>query len=392
MPAIRAGNFIRGLSNRGTSSQLRAQWRNPGDILSLLLLVGGDVVQRAIAQLAGDPSLPTPVVFSFGWVAYAFTALLSAVGDNRLMPSAPDLDSLVVSVEQGHARKNQSWILGRILRDYDTHWMPSTVKSELEAMLSNLKERRPKAGLCITVFDADRGRPVGDADRDLLWIAGYLVALIQLVISIIPWMIWQEWETFAITASGTTLAFLSASLPQWKYERWPCRRNSNKTICLTEGNGSQHVLVIRGLGHGLDLEDLASARPATSMPSSTRPVIVALAVLWTGLLITVSGIKDHTWFLVAIGSLGTLYTVVAAGAARKPEAFGIPLRLNSIYVKDRVMETLKSAELDHSGVGLALLPVFFPGRLRDEEASWWEKAETHHTTHMKAIRESRSRS
>ena len=64
-----------------TDQQLRDQWFNPGDILSLLLLIGGDIVQKAIAQLVGhEVRLPgssiqlslTPVAFSFGWVRLQF--------------------------------------------------------------------------------------------------------------------------------------------------------------------------------------------------------------------------------------------------------------------------------------------------------------------------------
>ena len=66
-------------------NQIRSQWRNPSNILSLLLLIGGDIVQRALAQQTGD-TIPTPVVFSFGWVAYTFVGLLSAVGNSALMP------------------------------------------------------------------------------------------------------------------------------------------------------------------------------------------------------------------------------------------------------------------------------------------------------------------
>ncbi|RYO97401.1 hypothetical protein DL765_011245 [Monosporascus sp. GIB2] len=36
-----------------TAEELQSQWANPGDILSLLLLIGGDIVQKAIAQLVG---------------------------------------------------------------------------------------------------------------------------------------------------------------------------------------------------------------------------------------------------------------------------------------------------------------------------------------------------
>lgn len=42
-----------------------AQLRNPGDVFSVLLLLGGDIVARAIAQLVGPRGF-TPVAFSFG--------------------------------------------------------------------------------------------------------------------------------------------------------------------------------------------------------------------------------------------------------------------------------------------------------------------------------------
>ena len=48
---------------------LQRQWRNPSDIFTILLIIGGEVVQVAIAQLCAGP-VPSlaPVTFSFGWV------------------------------------------------------------------------------------------------------------------------------------------------------------------------------------------------------------------------------------------------------------------------------------------------------------------------------------
>ena len=46
------------------SDEFSDQWKNPGDVFSVLLILGGDVVMRALAQLAGSPV--TPVAFSFG--------------------------------------------------------------------------------------------------------------------------------------------------------------------------------------------------------------------------------------------------------------------------------------------------------------------------------------
>lgn len=50
----------------GTASWLRAQCANPGDIFDILLIIGGDIVKQAIAQLSGGYIVP--VSFSFGWV------------------------------------------------------------------------------------------------------------------------------------------------------------------------------------------------------------------------------------------------------------------------------------------------------------------------------------
>ena len=66
---------------RSSVGDLSAQWRNPKDILSVLLILGPDIVQSAVAQLAGRGI--TPVAFSFGWVAYAASALLSSVGGKK---------------------------------------------------------------------------------------------------------------------------------------------------------------------------------------------------------------------------------------------------------------------------------------------------------------------
>jgi len=59
-------------SLEGTSSWLRGQLQNPGDIFNILLLIGGDILRIAIAQLSAGP-VPhlTPVSFSFGWVSVA---------------------------------------------------------------------------------------------------------------------------------------------------------------------------------------------------------------------------------------------------------------------------------------------------------------------------------
>lgn len=60
-----------------TSSRLLSQWQNPGDVFSVLLVLGGDIIARAQAQLAG--SYITPVAFSFGQSPHRFASMLVAL-------------------------------------------------------------------------------------------------------------------------------------------------------------------------------------------------------------------------------------------------------------------------------------------------------------------------
>jgi hypothetical protein len=46
------------------SSEFSEQWKHPGDVFSVLLILGGDVVGRALAQFAGGWLRPPS--FSFG--------------------------------------------------------------------------------------------------------------------------------------------------------------------------------------------------------------------------------------------------------------------------------------------------------------------------------------
>lgn len=350
------------------SLEVRGQWKSPGDILSLLLLVGADVVQHALAQQSGD-RLPTPVVFSFGWVAYSFTGLLTVIGQNSLLPK-PEIPLDVFSTGSSYVRTNQSWIIGRVIRDFEKHWMPEAVRSALNDMLE--QEGRAKAGLCISLFEASEDKVAGYPRRDIYWLSGYLVSILQLGITVIPWVIWGDWLIFVIAAWGTLLAFATGSLPQWRRERWACRKNTNKTFVLTRGNGAQHALVIFGKGRGLDLEDLASSTEI-SVGKGTRYLYGLFAVMWIVLLITVSGIKENTWFLVAVGALGMVHTVIVAGAARSPEWFGIHLTLIDYIVRPKVMDVLRDAEIKYPGLGRSMLSTFFSGELRPDEDVWWKE-------------------
>ncbi len=370
-----------------SSSEVRAQWTNPSNIVDFLLLVGGDVITVALAQLSGSNWL-TPVPFSFGWVAYGFSSLVSAFGEKKLMPP-PDIPSIVINADTGYARNNQSWLLGRLLRDFeDGYWMDAKNKNDLDVMLgkvqngetrssSSPRDLTPKAGLCISVYEADPSLKARRIVPGVFFWLGYGVAIVQLIIASLPLIIWRngDYSALAITFGGTCLAFTTGNLRQWRSERYNCRPRSKKAFVLTRGNGAQHALVILGQGNGLDLEDLASSREAHQASIGTRSLIFVFAILWVALLITVDGLKDHTWFVVAVGGLGSLYTTILAGLQQTPEQVGIPLRWTGhCFVNKKVMIALIEAEKYRTGLGRAMLNTFFPGPRSQEEDIFWEQA------------------
>ncbi|SCN95091.1 uncharacterized protein FFB20_09945 [Fusarium fujikuroi] len=393
-------HIVRRAFNPGLpSNEFSEQWKHPSDVFSVLLILGGDVVARALAQLVG--SRFTPVAFSFGWVAYAITAVVSAIGENKLMPPA-DFSCTVINGETGYTRDNNSWIIGRMVRDFET-WMdkqpravepsaqpldpsPNAVRARVEEIIElkweDLKqrarekgrpepERPPKAGLCVSVYRA-RKATKGYPGYDAPYIAGFLTCIVQLGVAAIPCGIFGDWSILVITAAGILLSFASGALPQWSKEKWACRTDTEKTFVLTRGNGSQHAIVIQGAGVGLDLEDLAAADSGAFADRGTRLIVTALGFLWILLLITASGIRQNTWFLLAVGGIGILQNMYVAGTSRSPEAFGVPLEFVEVIGEPKVMDTLLEVEERYSRLGKSMLPTFFTGELWEEEQKKWD--------------------
>ncbi|SCV25254.1 uncharacterized protein FFB14_00147 [Fusarium fujikuroi] len=221
--------------DNSTASALAGQWRNPAGFMSLLMIIGGPVIQSALAQLTG-PSF-VPICFSFGWVSYAFSTISVLVGDGRLMPLA-DYACKVINLENGYTRTNRSWIVGRLLRDLEKPLLNEALRVEV-----------------YEAVDPPRGKVV--ARGRSRWFGSGAI-LIQLGITIIPLKCFSDWGPLMITILGTCGAVITAALPQWRVEKLACRAKSAKRIAITTGNGSRHVIVILGNAGSLDIEDLAA--------------------------------------------------------------------------------------------------------------------------------------
>ncbi|KAI1099940.1 hypothetical protein F4804DRAFT_65179 [Jackrogersella minutella] len=361
-----------------TAGVLRAQWTNPSDTFSVLLLLGGDVIGRALAQLTGSGL--APVTFSFGWVAYSVSALLSAMGENKLMPPNPDCRCKVMNGKNGYTRDNSSWILGRIVRDYE-FWMDAKITEKTDQVLDKKMEelglaKRPLiAGLVVSIYKPDETRPPKRVDKDMIYWSGIASMAWQLGIAVIPLGLYGDWGVFIITAAGTWLAMATGLLPQWKREKWASRERSKEPYILTRGNGSQHAVVILGTRHGLNLEDLASgqANVTVNATSFTCIALLMLSVLWILLLITATGLTEHKWYLLAVGLLGIFQNTFAASAARQPRNFGIPLQFVEVFGETKVMQALYAVERKYPGIGRSMRHEFFSNELQPEEYKEWRR-------------------
>ncbi|RYP25809.1 hypothetical protein DL767_008268 [Monosporascus sp. MG133] len=371
------------------ASYFRQQWTGATDVFTVLFILGGDVVQLALAAVAGD--VIVPLAFSFGWVAYAISALLSAIGENRLVRCPPEVSMLVVNVKNGYTRANQSWLLSRFMKTY-TYWMPAEVRDAEQnprpASDDGFESQRMgrHTALCVSVYHwSATGKP-GVPARDWVWWSGLVVTVLQLGIAAVPFGLYDDWSVFLLTAAGTLLVYATGSMPQWRREKWQARRQK-KDVALTLGNGTKHVIIVQGADSGLDLEDLA-ANIAPDM-FSTRIYTSALAVFWLLFLFTSTAVQSHTWFLLAVGGLGMLHNLIVAGAPRSPSSLGLPIELSKvsadvggtphedpvIFAETKVMWTLMELEMNYENWGKSLLGEFFPGNLMSWEEQWWNSSD-----------------
>ena len=402
-----------------TPVELSSQWSNPADILSLLLVVGSDVVQTALAQLSG--SLLTPVCFSFGWVAYSFTTLAAIAGTGRLMPPV-DFPCKVINLRTGYARENRSWLIGRMLRDaaetLTDEGMRIKVFEAREAKNEVQGERdrkgvEAKEGLAQRDQAGSRGR-----NRDVIWWVSLGVMIVQLGVAAVPCGVYDDWGVLMITAIGTLLVLLTGSLPQWQVEKLAARKNSKKWVAVTVGNGSRLILVFKGDGMSVDLEDLAAAegpKIARSWSDSkwftraskdqapddnqevgedkkgtsggkrevitlrglplgfwfTRFVCSGLLLCWIALLISTSGLKAHSWYLICVGAIGMLQNSIVAAISRTPETRGLAFYEVTDVRLYKTMDALMDLEVMMPGKVRALLHEFFPAEIFPDEQAWW---------------------
>lgn len=104
----------------------------------------------------------------------------------------------------------------------------------------------------------------------------------------------------------------------------------------------------------------------------TGALCTTQCVFWIALLITVAGLKSHSWFILAVGALGMFQNAIVAAISRDPSKRNLPLIEVDQIITRTVMDGLMDLEITFPGQALALRDEFFPGKLREEEQEWWD--------------------
>lgn len=386
------------VQNKGqVYSFLSSQLRNPCYILPLLLVLGGDIVQKALAQATGHG--PAPVSFSFGWAAYSFKTVMRLVGEGRFMPP-PDHSCKVINLESGYARENRNWVISRLIRDNEIY-MAKKAKS------------RPYLGraLRIAIYEPSPLPP----QTHFMKGAHRLSILLQLAVASMPWLLYGHLDVLILTIFGTAMALVTGALPQWKAEKLPeeARSEKKKTIAITAGNGHKDVVILRNIGSRFDLEALSTFEG----PCQTKPwrhvgfftnkgpgknaniwtlhgmpwdflltcfVYVAFTAGWTVLLILAAGLQTRSWYLLTVCLIGTAQNAFVAGKSLHPQDQPIPLILRDEILGNKVMDALMDLQVTleadplfvdaEASIVQPLREIYFPGRPREwnGEIEWWE--------------------
>ena len=229
---------------------------------------------------------------------------MSAVGDRRLLP-APEQPAIVVNCANAFTRDNRFWLLDRLLKDHE-------IRNPVDEKLDSLR---------IDIFELGE---LQQPKPDHVWVLGCLTTLMQISLAIASWVNYDRWGAMLVVLGGNFLAAVTCSIPQWADEKWAGRTlDKDNVVCLTRGNSHKHVMVIIGSKGCPDLETFVTAKSASR--SETPLFTLLLAGLWICLLISVSGLKEMSWFLVGAGGLGMLQNAYAAGVVRPSSTTGLHL-------------------------------------------------------------------
>lgn len=85
----------------------------------------------------------------------------------------------------------------------------------------------------IDIFKLGPG-PASRTTCDFVWWLRWSVVLLQLIISVVPWVLYDDWGVMFVTLGGNLLAAITCAMPQWIEEKWASRPlgTHHPSVCL----------------------------------------------------------------------------------------------------------------------------------------------------------------
>lgn len=181
----------------------------------------------------------------------------SRIVDRRLLPVAEN-SAIVMNCAKGFQRENKSWLLDWLLSDHEIH---NPVDEDQVAIQTDFFELGP----------------LQYPQPDLVWWLGWLTIVAEIGPAILPWVLYGDWAIVMIVLAGTSLAFISCCLPQWRDEKWTGRiLVKENVICLTRGNGHKHIMILLGRQGSPDLETFSAAQGSSRVGT---PIVSGLLAI-----------------------------------------------------------------------------------------------------------------
>jgi hypothetical protein len=105
----------------------------------------------------------------------------SAIGDEKLTPRYPDCSCTVINTKSGYSRGSNSWVLGRLMRDY-LEWMDDEVRKSVNDRMELTRKdgdpRPPIASPCVAIYSPRQGQQ-GVPTCDLVSWSGLITVFVQ---------------------------------------------------------------------------------------------------------------------------------------------------------------------------------------------------------------------
>lgn len=187
--------------------------------------------------------------------------------------------SIVTNASNGYRRTNMSWVLGRVLRDWEIRCPSKYPNPALIVTIFKLPRGKSTQSLNnpegrTSARDLEQGKRASEGRTrskggvpalDFVWYMGIVVMVLQCIIAAVAGFLKGDWLIFVVTVGGTLLAIAGGALPQWRAEKSSSRKVDErhiarygppaaKSIVLTRGNGHRHVLILYNESNDLNLE------------------------------------------------------------------------------------------------------------------------------------------